>query len=263
MPPAPLFWSPALPSHLLAYVLATCTYPTTLIICSTRESFVSCLVDDFKHRGRSNNGLQPEREQESPLISGDGDKLLPGVANDVPDVAQSLLSSTLSQVAIAKHIRLVFVPTVSHLRVSLSHFSATSSEVSAPPSNFSRPSVPDPRLQTPFLIVFGFLELHRNTSEWSAQGISNTAAALVDAAVSAEMKICVIEPALGDSDRSTLDTVIGEAVPVLSRSALRAVSELDEARWTGRTVEIRQVLGRWFRFRTRNWANPFVEPETL
>lgn len=249
MPLTPLVLSPGLPSELLTYVISKCTYPTTVIVCSTRADFLSSLASDVLHQihPESTEGEleESERPEQDPKPPGDTAQNTPG---------SHLLAAPLFQVAIARHIRVVFVPTVSHLRVFLSVFGVTRSKVTAPPA-LPLAQTGGPR-SIPLLLVFGFLELHRDTSEWSAQGLSNTAAALVDAARDARVRAVILEPIQhGDGSRS-LESVIGESVPVLSSSARRAAADLDEGVWTGRMVEVRRVLGRWFRFRDGDWATP-------
>ncbi|KAK1771561.1 hypothetical protein QBC33DRAFT_592008 [Phialemonium atrogriseum] len=256
----PLFLSPALPSELLAYVISKCTYPTTLIVCSTRADFLTSLADDVRHQ------IHPLAPSGTPGEGDDGPSLDPVVAHDSP--GSHLLASPLFQVAIAKHIRVVFVPTVSHLRVFLSPLGG--GKVAAPPPTSRSAQQPQPR-SAPLLLVFGFLALHRDTSEWSAQGLSNTAAALVDAAAEAHLRVVVVEPARGRrragddgsggsgiSNSLESAAVLGELIPVLSSSTRRAAApDLEEGGWTGRMVEVRRVLGRWFRFRDGERRHPW------
>src|ERR1044071_2870462 len=43
---SPVFLSPALPSDLIHYIIHHCTYPTTIIVCSSRAEFLSTLTQD-------------------------------------------------------------------------------------------------------------------------------------------------------------------------------------------------------------------------
>ena len=237
MPLTPLILSPALPSELLTYIIRRHECPTTLIVCSSQAEFLNSLLDDAQ-------------------------KSLPVAADDRQSPAlTSLLSSPLSQVAVARHIRMLFVPTVSHLRACLSVFSAKDSKVPPPPvtSNSGRART------RPLLLVYGFLATHHDTSEWSAQGISSTAASLVEAARRVGFRAVVVDAprAVVESEGGAGDGHVGseterptlsEEVPVLSASARRAGAHLDNADWTGRTVTVARVLGRWFRYRQGDWA---------
>lgn len=245
MSPTPLILSPALPSELLAHIIQHETYPTTLLICSPRAEFLASLMDDI---------WNPQTYPDAPTDP-----------SSLP-AATTLLAAPLYQVAVARHIRLVFIPTVSHLRAYLSVFSPADSKVPSPPptSTLARGS----GKKQPLLMVYGFLGLHRDTSEWSAQGISATAAALVDVALKCGLRAVVVdapgpavreESAEGGKGMSVVNeggakTMLAEEVPLLSASVVRAGGDLDDAAWTGRKVSLGRVLGRWFRHKEGNWT---------
>lgn len=238
-PPAPIILSPALPSELLTYIIQQEAYPTTLIICSSRAEFLTHLISDVHDTTR--RPPRPETDR------------------------NALISSPLYQVAIARHIRMVFVPTVSHLRAYLSVFTNEDSKVPPPPD---LPSAHTKR--QPLLLVYGFLNLHRDTSEWSAQGISSTAASFVEAARRTGFRAVLVDfarrpPGQSEGDRygeeggvgnslpGTEEPLLSEEVTVLSASAWKAGADLDDAAWTGRKVTLGRVLGRWFRYGEGNW----------
>lgn len=249
MSPSPLFLSPALPSELLTYIISKCTYPTTLIVCSTRTDFLSSLTSDVLRPVHPDVIAEGEVEAEEP----EQDSAPTGAAQIT--TRGHLLTAPLFQVAVSKHIRIVFTPTVSHLRVFLSLFSVTKSGVTPPPL-FPQAETKVSR-RTPLLIAFGFLDIHRDTSEWSAQGLGNTSAALVDAAAEAHFRAVVVEAVRPGDEPSDLDSVVREHVPVLSTSSARKVAtDPEDSGWSGRTVEIGRVLGRWFRSRNENWGRP-------
>lgn len=112
--------------------------------------------------------------------------------------------------------------------------------------------------------------MHRDTSEWSAQGISSTAAGLVEAARRSGFQAAVMDHPRQPSwqsegggegaehvggDKVAVDerSLLLEEVTVLSASARKAGVDLDDAAWTGRKVTVGRVLGRWFRYREGNW----------
>lgn len=245
--PIPQILSPALPTELLAYILQNESYPTTLIICAPRADFLTSLTKD--------NTLQ---EQQQPP----------------PTHTVSLLTTPLLyRIATARHIRMVFVPTVSHLRAYLSVFSCDatdpSDKIQPPPATtgVQRPS----RAQQPVLLVYGFLDLHRDTSEWSAQAISASAAALVEASRTSGLGAVIVEPPSkqvsdgSDASQGAVEDREGmlmEQVPVLSASVVRAGGDFDDAAsWTGRKVTVSRVLGRWFRYKARHWSQDAAERE--
>ena len=63
----------------------------------------------------------------------------------------------------------------------------------------------------------------------------------------------------GDLGTETGQMSLSKEVPVLSASARRAGAHLDDADWTGRTVTVERVLGRWFRYRRGDWAQDVQE----
>ncbi|KAF2672176.1 hypothetical protein BT63DRAFT_190618 [Microthyrium microscopicum] len=104
------------------------------------------------------------------------------------------------------------------------------------------------------------LALHAHTSSWSAQGLSQTAAALVMAGRRTGMEVVVVEPVAphnihearvddyddGRPDDAEDEDVWKQRVPILSASSTKSG---DSGRpWVGRTVETGQVFRRWFRF---------------
>ncbi|OHW97044.1 hypothetical protein CSPAE12_04285 [Colletotrichum incanum] len=213
--------SPASPVELLHYIVTFQAYPTTLLICCPREDFISTLAFDVQeHISREDSRDLDERP------------LLP------------LLSATLYQTAVARHIRILFIPTVTHLRAYLSAFDPSDS-LTPPPPNYPPPS--SGKRRAPLLLVYGFLNLHCDSSEWSAQGLSNSAAVLIEAARRTDFKPVIVE-SKGAGGHEDFKALLRDDVPVLSGGSRRG-----EGVWTGRTVEIKQVLGRWFRFQMGQW----------
>lgn len=252
MSQTPLILSPALPSELLTYIVQHETHPTTLIICSTRTEFISSLSHLVQDSAASS---------ETP--------------NTFP-ASITLLAAPLYQVAVARHIRIAFVPTVSHLRAFLSVFSPADSKIPPPPNLTGEARVG----KQPRLLVYGLLGLHRDTSEWSAQGIGATAATLVEAArrsgfgaVLVDVPRVDVQDDEGDGSQSLDDgdhvgvsdgnvaeeSMLAEEVPVLSASVVRAGGDLDDTAWTSRKVTLARVLGRWFRYREGDWTRKAAE----
>lgn len=279
----PQILSPALPSELLSYILQHEAYPTTLIICSPRADFLASLRSDVVGQEPANPEADHHSEHHMPHQQ---ETVQPPAATAPPPTAAttSLLHATrLYQIAIARHIRLVFLPTVSHLRAYLSVFTNPTSTKTATSANTNEsplapkvplppPLPPPPQLpptqqrrhnptQKPFssssssssspplLAVYGFLALHRDTSEWSAQGLSASAAALVHASRTSGLRAVVVDPPLPPSpspspggeeeqrggavvaaavrgeeeeEEEQGQRMLAEQMPVLSASVLRA-----------------------------------------
>lgn len=114
-------------------------------------------------------------------------------------------------------------------------------------------------------MVYGLVALHRDTSEWSAQGLGNSCAALIEAGWRARRRVVLLEEkAIEDGDidvdeelieggGSAAGNVWGEKVPMLNGSVRRAGMESEDGGWSGRTIEVGRVLGRWFKFRKGDW----------
>lgn len=132
-------------------------------------------------------------------------------------------------------------------------------------------------------MAYGLIELHRDTSEWSAQGLGHSIAVLVEAGARCRWGLVVVEEKRGDdgegedeSEHMRDDTNLGDEegqdeeeeekqkwkrkckvweqrVPMLNGSVRRVGLESEEGGWSGRTVEVGRILGRWFKFGRGNW----------
>lgn len=257
----PLFLSPTLPSELLTYVATHAHHPTTLLICSPRAAFISNLVNDISHQ-IAPAPLPEEQYQQPPPSSAPTSsppKATPQPKPDPdPDLDHRLMHAPLHLVARTRHIRTLFVPTVSHLRALLATFHTADSTVPPPPPQFPQDAgfSPTSKSPSPLLLVHGLLEIHRDTSEWSAQGLGSTTAGLVEAAVRVGMRPVVVEPKAEGRER--LEEVLAEAVPLLSVTARRVVDG-DESGLSGRTAEVGRVLERWFEFESAKWESGVVK----
>ncbi|KAL7786321.1 hypothetical protein V8C37DRAFT_295521 [Trichoderma ceciliae] len=235
--PHPIVLAPATPSELLQHIISHHRFPTTILIGWPKQTFIEALAEDVRQQLALQLALQQDE-------AGDGDR-----NEDASTVLHPLQRKSLLQAAISRHIRLLFVPSSTHLRAYLGTFSASDSKIPPPPSPVDSDGS-DPRYNTgtpmPMLLVYGFLELHRDGTEWSAQGIGTTAAFLVEAAARNCFRAAVAEPR-GAMGFEQVDEFLGENVPVLSGTATK-----NDGTWSGRTVPIRRVLSRWFEFELRD-----------
>ena len=110
-----------------------------------------------------------------------------------------------------------------------------------------------PGKKTPLLVVYGFVELHRNTSEWSAQGLGNSLSGLVEAGGRSGRRIVVIEERKMGEQRGEGRKNWEDRVPMLNGSVRRVGLESEDGAWSGRTVEVGRIIGRWFRFGRCDW----------
>ncbi|KAE9371270.1 hypothetical protein N431DRAFT_294286, partial [Stipitochalara longipes BDJ] len=248
MSPPPVALSPALPSELLTYILTHQTYPTSVIICQPRSTFLSSLLTSIPQKLQAQPPPPPAEGLSDPQSEPTSD----------PPPLHPLLVPTLHQIATSRHINLIFIPTLSHLRTYLAVFSSPETEDKCPPEQkFDKPGK-----KVPLLVVYGLLELHRDTSEWSAQGLGNSIAALVEAGRRTERKVVALEERGVDDGlrdmaleerRKIKIKIWEEGVPMLNGSVRRAGLESEEEGWTGRTVEIGRILARWFKFEKGVW----------
>ncbi|KXJ95158.1 hypothetical protein Micbo1qcDRAFT_230470 [Microdochium bolleyi] len=217
--------SPALPSELLAYMLKHHhTTPTTLIICSSRADFVAGLLSEVVHDAKiAQKKVQPvinaanaARPGLAPQNTGRGNATRAGrddaheqattwsSADYIRDNHPHLVTSPLHQLVTSRHIHTLYMPTATHLRAYLSVASATPSSSTHPRRGGEagdRPAaLPEATVSSDggTTVIYGFLDLHRGTSEWSAQGLSHSSSTLVEYAHQLGLEhIALIEPAGG------------------------------------------------------------------
>lgn len=227
-----LILPPATPSDLISHIISNYRYPSTLLIGTSKELFLRSLDQDIDYRALS--ALQQQQRQQDAAAEDAGEE----ANSEMYGRGDSeLLRPTLLQIAVSRHIRAVFIPTVVHLRAYLSVFSQDSSAIPAPPIHRHRSGVEEP----PALLVYGFLELHRATSEWSAQGLANSTSVLVEAAARNGFGAAIVDP-IGGGGYDTLEGMMSDGVPMLSGTMAKS-----DGSWSGRSVEVQRVLGRWFR----------------
>lgn len=220
----PTVLSPATPSELLGFIISHCRYPTTLVIGCSKEDFLATLVNDVKkdiHQPSTQEGEPPDatpKEYDHALLR----------------------APSLFQIAVSRHIRLVFTPTVTHFRAWMSTFSPNDSKIPAPPNH-----KPDSR--APLLIVYGLLELHRDASEWSAQGVGNSVAISVNSVANTAFELVILEPR-GAGGHESFEQLLEEQLPLLN-----GASRKGDGSWSGRTVTVQRTLGRWCAFEFRDW----------
>lgn len=235
-----------LPLELLSYILAHQTYPTTLIICQTRKDFTESLLCDLSPNTHNQFASQTcHHSTHDPS------------AQSQTSSTFSFLTPTLHHVASSRHTNLVFIPTVSHLRAYLAVFPAIT-EHSAPPDNWLT-GIPG---ETPLLVLYGLIDLHHDTNEWSAQGLGNTLAGLVEAGHRSSRKVIILEKWSGDvfddvKNDTNMDlndisrcSIWNIRVPMLNMNVKNSGLHSEDVYLNERTTEIGRILARWFKFST-------------
>ncbi|KAG6275365.1 hypothetical protein E4U47_000939 [Claviceps purpurea] len=218
----PILLPPRTPSELLQEVLSHSTRQITVVIGWPKEQFLAALIQEVR---------QHQQQQQQPIDSS-------------KDQHPPLLRAPLMQIAAARHMTMAFAPTVCHLRAYLATWTASSLPTPSPLA--ARSVCADKLVQPPLLIVYGLLDLHRHGAEWSAQGLSISAAILVQGAWRSGCRAVLLEPRSreGDEgeDQGELSEMLAERLPVLSRTVRR-----EDGSWAGPVVRVTNVLGEWFK----------------
>ncbi|KAL6710077.1 hypothetical protein ACN47E_009868 [Coniothyrium glycines] len=221
----------ALPA-LLDYVLTTQTdaLSTTLIICSSREAFLEHLACSLDH--------------ERPV--------------DSTRSLQKLLTPTLHNLYTTRHVKLAFCASVQTLLAYMTAYDraeAAHGEI-----------LGQDRKQR--LVLVNVLALHAPSSSFSAQGLSRTFALAAETALRVQAQLLLVEcqdhfrhlGARIEGDVDITDELEQEPtgievsdpweqeVSILNVSARRFGSSHGERAWAGRTIKIKRIAGRWFRF---------------
>ena len=212
----------------LEYVLHNHAAPSTVVICSSREAFLEDVL------------LSTQEYADQAMVERIGE------VDQQP--LHPLMVPTIHLLATSRTIDLAFTPTLPHLRAYLASRTLDIGE------DFE-PSVGRmPGTQAPTLAVFGFTDLHRPTSEFSAQGLSRTLSTAVEVSLALRRKLIIadVPPTINDQDPMALnehenDGILDpwmEQVPILNNSIR---SGNDQRIWAGRTIPIARVIGRWCR----------------
>ena len=214
---------------LLDYILKSqsSTSSTTLIICSSRHVFLD-------HLSRSLHDDEPGEHQSN---------------------LQNLLAPTLYNLFTTQHVKLAFCASVQTLLAYLTAHGRSGTEHL------------DTIAERPRLVLVNPLALHAATPSFSAQGLSRTFAAATETASRIKAELWIVECQMEQraSDRHDEEDVEMEGetndlesvdlqdpweheVSILNVSARRFGSGTDGRVWAGRTVKVRSIAARWFRF---------------
>ena len=204
---------------------------TTVIICCSREDFLKDLL-------RTTESLHMASESEP---QSDG--------NATPQ--SSLFIPTIHLIARSSGVHLTFVPTLPHLRAHLATWCTASIPLTA------RPSSQISKSKDSLFVIWGLAHLHRSTAEHSAQGLSRTMAAAVEAAYHQKKKLVLVEPQFIDLDHDMENPDVAEAIPMIPEDCWRKQIPLlsgsvryggDDRSWAGRTTEVGSIVAKWCRF---------------
>lgn len=211
----------------------TLSGPTTLLVCSTKEDFLHDIALSI---------LQGPPATDSRSSQDVGSKLDDPQARNGPFV-HSFLKPTLGLLSRANSIYAIFCASVPSLRAYL----ATLGE----PQSLSSETSPAAAFRDPIrnLVVYNLVHLHLDTSQFSAQGLSRTLAAVVSASSHLEIERFELVEGMDPATPSRVATTIWDAtVPLLSQSVKIGGGKGNVQQWTGREIMVRDVARRWFDF---------------
>ena len=213
-------------TELVDFILERHRYPTILVICSSRATFLDHLRASI-HSDNANDGQSSQFESSS-------------------DKSHRLLTPTIHLLATSRTIDVAFAPTLPHLRA----FLASQAPQGQLPSTLKDSERPSSRV--PILAIFGLVALHRPTSDYSVQGLSRTLATAVETASAASMKLVIIEERRFFSDQvdegmeaptsKFMEDPWSEEVPILNSSSRFG---REDSIWAGKTLKIGKILARW------------------
>jgi hypothetical protein len=243
VPPTVLY--PLTLPALLNHVLNTQANTTsmTLIVCSSREAFLQDLLQSLQ------------------LQHGEGENAL-----------EHLITPTLHNLFTARNIKVNFCASVQTLLAYLAAYAGVTSDQ----------SMGEGRVEGRIVLV-NPLSLHAPTSSFSAQGLSRTFSAAVEAASRVDAALVIVEclGAARQTDHHDTDmegeTVMenseeraqsgGQEDPweqeasILNVSAKRFGSGNADRAWAGRTVKVKRIAARWCQFHRLGEGNERQQPD--
>lgn len=237
-------------TNFFEYVLHKHIAPSTIVYCGTRAQLLSHLQEDVDDQHHDYlDTLQTERPIAHETAS-----------FEIRNPRSLRFAPTLRLLSSSRSIKVVFCPDVAHLRAYLAIYSVRILDR-------AKPSHPSTTRGVPTLAILNFINLHRETSAFSAQGFNRTFSIAVEAAYHSHSKLIIAEctrrRALDDHDLVPSDPpnspTDSESIPAIPNTDTwdEAVSILNVATktfgagargWVGRTVPIRTIAQRWFAF---------------
>lgn len=233
-PPTPFVLSTNDVHECLNYFLQNSDLSTTLVICSTRDAFLSALL---RSQHTSN---YPGCDTSSPCT-------LPEEQSQY----RYLLEPTIGLLFRARAIQLAFCPTLQHLRAYLSTYATQrpSGRPPIPPSSDTFTAQGPQEENFSVLALFNSITLHRSTLEHSAQGISRTLAIAVEAAARANVQLVLAEYGEASEPRQDVERMpsIWDEQVALLNMAVTTLRNVDGG-FLSRTIPVRRVVATWCRF---------------
>ncbi|KAF2166103.1 hypothetical protein M409DRAFT_55445 [Zasmidium cellare ATCC 36951] len=203
----------------IQYVLDNHAVPSTLVVCSTKATFLEALQGEPQSSQDEQHAINPRRLWQTP---------------------------TLRLLSTSRTLKLAFCPDITHLRAYLATYTITVAKRSVEQDDALRlPSA------QPIMAILNPIELHRPTSAFSAQGLNRTFSVATEAAHHTGSKLVMADIAkphaisnLGEelqtAEARAPTSPWEEELPILNVTTKR-LGELS----VGRTVKIKSVAERW------------------
>ena len=257
-------------ANFVQFILEHHLAPSTLIICSSQASFLHQLSASIDHQSRKRRA---EENGEGPTSSSQDTQRPAEPPTRRPFTPEHpLLVPTLHQLSCSTTLKLAFCPSLESLRAYLCVYNLRE------PSPLGNPKLSGNATyvlggctvhRQPLLALLNQINLHRNTSSFSAQGLSRTLASAVEAAHRSSQRLVLAEcpspvqipPVVGGftisdderemvqieeaEERAEVEDPLEEQVAILNVTT-RSFGA-GERGWAGRTVKVRTVVERWCR----------------
>ncbi|KAF3483123.1 uncharacterized protein GIQ15_02447 [Arthroderma uncinatum] len=224
----------------MQYLLQSNASTITLISCSTRDAFIEELCQSStqeKPGSPKPEASQAQDASEESIADVEGETYT--------DDHHWLFSNTIDLISRSQRVNLVFCPTVEHLRAYLGG-------VFKLRKKRDEHEVEGCLYQgAPVLAIVNMVSIHSPTSEFSAQGLSRTSALAVEAAARAGVELILCEcKSMHDGDEIERGSRVWDAQVPLLNSMVRSMGE--ERSPNVRTIQVKQILKKWFRFDNTN-----------
>lgn len=214
-------------TEFVEYLLHENAPKITLVVCSTRQSFIRELD------GAINLPTQNHEEAQD-RTSTTADDTAANLQSSRPR-QHCILRKNVGLISSSRRVMVTFCPSIEHLRAFLGLF-----REELEPEN-ARPYA------SPILAITDLVAIHSHTPEFSAQGLSRTFALAVEAASKkgAELVLCECKPIVETPDAMHGTTLWKAKVPILSPAVGTRGEDNGSA---SPTVEIKQIADKWFTF---------------
>lgn len=189
-------------TDFLNYIVTKDASSISLIICSTRDSFVEKTRTACVHLEDTAGNCQ-------------------------------LFTKSIGLLSKSSRIKVIFCPTLEHLRAYLATLRLSNRSV-------QDVATEEQELSGPLVAILDPVALHIPTSEFSAQGLSRTFAAAVEATSreAADLILCESRDVTNRTENSSGEALWYVEVPLLNSSV----------RMGGQSVPVKRIAQRWFEF---------------